>query len=225
MDMAARRRTGDGAWTSKSSGGSGTVPLEIREEDPRTPVIDLVPNCVQWEECDHDPHPGDAMYTHRKSKRLALTPEGYRVVARLSAKCYSKQAIATAFGVSEKTLRDMLKESPEAQEAFQAGRAALENRLSSNLLRQSDSGNVIATIFALKAICGWKDDGGGAEIKPNLVVIMPGAMTPEQYQRLREEGVSPMQLPALSTSQYIDEDVYKEDLSPKPINTTGEPSR
>ncbi len=219
--MAQRRRTGDGAWTSKSAGGSGCAPIDIREEDPRAPVVDLVPGCIQWEDGEHDPHPGDPAYTQRKSKRLALTPEGYQVVARLSAKGYSKQAIAAAFSVNEKTLRDMLKEHPEAQEAFLVGRAALENRLRSNLLRMSDAGNVIATIFALKAMCGWRDDGGGAEIKPNLVVIMPGAMTPEQYKQMTEAGVSPMQLPAPNASKYLDEDVYQEDLTPKPINTSG----
>lgn len=75
--------------------------------------------------------------------------------------------LADYFGVSDWTLKQRIKEMPELDHAYRAGKALAISDVAQNLYTKAMKGNVTAMIFYLKARAGWreKDDerGSGAE--------------------------------------------------------------
>lgn len=122
------------------------------------------------------------------AKVVGIRPDGIDLVKRLAANGNSRATIATALGISDTTLGRMLKEMPEVADAFEAGKGLLHDELVGRLLALSRDGNVTATIFASKALLGFRDVGDPEHKKappPNIQIVLPGPSTsPEEWLRL-----------------------------------------
>lgn len=136
---------------------------------------------------------------------IVVTPTGLQIVEELAAKGCSVVTIAAALGVNKETFVHMRRRDPAVEEAFEAGRAKEHDRLVANLNTAAASGNIVASIFLLRARHGYQS-GEGIDVNVNVntggVLVVPAEMTVEQYLEMkRAEGdmidVTPSARPAL----------------------------
>lgn len=76
-------------------------------------------------------------------------------VEQLAMTCDSKTEIARILGISMDTLSRREKESAEFADAIKTGRAKANAFVGGKLMELIKQGNVAATIFYMKARCGW----------------------------------------------------------------------
>lgn len=108
---------------------------------------------------------------------------GLELIEKMARSGVENITIAAALGMSVTSFRQLLQRQPEVEQAHARGRAALSDELASLLLRHARKGNVIAAIFLAKARCGWRE-GDAPETRPNIVINLPDAASPEQYLKL-----------------------------------------
>jgi hypothetical protein len=123
---------------------------------------------------------------------IVVTPTGLGIVEELAAKGCSVVTIAAALGVNKETFLHQRRRDPAVEEAFERGRAAEHDRLVANLNTAAASGNVVASIFLLRARHGYQS-GEGIDVNVNVqtggVLVVPAEMTVEQWlERQRAEG-------------------------------------
>jgi len=134
---------------------------------------------------------------------IIVSPTGLQIVEDLAAKGCSVVTIAAALGVNKETFLHIRRRDPAVEEAFENGRA--KDRLVANLNTAAASGNVVASIFLLRARHGYQSaDGIDVNVNVNTggVLVVPAEMTVEQYLEMkRAEGdmidVTPSARPAL----------------------------
>lgn len=84
--------------------------------------------------------------------------------------CDNEEEIALALGVSYSTLLNRKKESAEFRDAIKRGKAKANVFVGGRLMSLIKEGNAAATIFWLKAKCGWREiqrtELTGADGKP-----------------------------------------------------------
>lgn len=128
---------------------------------------------------------------HGKSE-IVVTPTGLGIVEELAAKGCSVVTIAAALGVNKETFLHVRRREPAVEEAFERGRAAEHDRLVSNLNTAAASGNVVASIFLLRARHGYQSNEGidvNVNVQTGGELVVPAEMTVEQYLAMkRAEG-------------------------------------
>lgn len=136
---------------------------------------------------------------------IVVTPTGLGIVEQLASRGCSVVTIAAALGVNKETFVHMRRRDPAVEEAFENGRAKEHDRLVANLNTAAASGNVVASIFLLRARHGYQS-GEGVDVNVNVqtggVLVVPAEMTVEQYLKMkRAEGdmidVTPSARPSL----------------------------
>ena len=136
---------------------------------------------------------------------IIVTPTGLQIVEDLAAKGCSVVTIAAALGVNKETFLHIRRRDHAVEEAFENGRAKEHDRLVANLNTAAASGNVVASIFLLRARHGYQS-GEGIDVNVNVntggVLVVPAEMTVEQYLEMkRAEGdmidVTPSARPSL----------------------------
>lgn len=118
---------------------------------------------------------------------VTITNHGRDLVQGAAADGVSKQQIAHRLGVDVKTFRELLRRDEKAQEAYDLGNAANETELRNLLMEKARAGNVTAAIYLTKARHGWTE-GEAPDTRPNVVINLPGAMSPDQYMRAIRQG-------------------------------------
>lgn len=120
---------------------------------------------------------------------------GLKLIEELAARGCSLVTIAKALRMTPDTFRNVRRRQPEVDAAFVQGRAKLEDGLASNLVQLAYAGNVVANIFALKGMCGWRDNGEPREgTKVNVQIInLPDAMSEEAYRRMLDVTPKPQE--------------------------------
>ena len=115
---------------------------------------------------------------------IVVTPTGLGIVEELAAKGCSVVTIAKALGVDKETFRHIRARDPAVEEAFEAGRAKEHDRLVSNLNTAAASGNVVASIFLLRARHGYQS-AEGIDVNVNVntggVLVVPADISVEDY--------------------------------------------
>lgn len=123
---------------------------------------------------------------------IVVTPMGLGIVEELAAKGCSVVTIAKALGVDKETFRHIRGRDPAVEEAFEAGRAMEHDRLVANLNTAAESGNVVASIFLLRARHGYQSAEGidvNVNVQTGGVLVVPAEVTVEQYLEMkRTEG-------------------------------------
>lgn len=127
---------------------------------------------------------GTALVTREESggpmPRATITPEGLRALSAMAAEGQDQYSIAAALGMNRSTLQALIKRDEKAEEAMNLGKALLADELSHLLLRAARRGNIVAAIYLTKARLGWVE-GIAPETRPNIVINLPDAATPEAY--------------------------------------------
>jgi hypothetical protein len=117
--------------------------------------------------------------------RAKLTDEGLAALAAMAAEGQDQYSMAAALGMNRSTLQALIKRSPEAEEALNVGKGALSDELTHCLLRAARKGNIVAAIYLTKSRLGWRE-GDAPDAKPNIIINLPDAQTPEAYLRMIE---------------------------------------
>ena len=98
-------------------------------------------------------------------------------VDRLAARGLSFEQIATALGISDKTLLKRRRENSEVSEAIKRGKERGIAQVANKLFDQALAGNTTAMIFYLKTQAGWKEtnrqeltgaDGGAVQVEEKV---------------------------------------------------------
>ena len=91
-------------------------------------------------------------------------------VEQFAQVCDNEEEIALALGVSYSTLLNRKKESEDFREAIKRGKAKANVFVGGRLMSLIKEGNPAATIFWMKAKCGWRETNRteltGADGKP-----------------------------------------------------------
>ena len=118
-----------------------------------------------------------------------LKDDALALIQRMAAGAHNLDTIASALGLSRRALGRRFEADPVLKEAFDAGRASLEQELASLLLEKARGGNVTCAIFLLKAQCGWRDTGADVARGPTVAVQinLPAALSEAAYNKLIEE--------------------------------------
>ena len=163
---------------------------------------------------------------------IVVTPTGLRIVEELAAKGCSVVTIAAAIGVNKETFVHLRRRDPAVEEAFENGRAKEHDRLVANLNTAAASGNVVASIFLLRARHGYQS-GEGIDVNVNVntggVLVVPAEMTVEQYLEMkRAEGdlidVTPLPRPSPYTGHAPLADLRPVAPDPAPEPTPSRPA-
>ena len=92
-------------------------------------------------------------------KRI-FTPEEVELIQKYAEKGIPQEWIAGFLGCASSTFEKRLKDSPDVHEAYYIGRAKAHGTVIETLYEMATDGkNTAATIFWLKAQCGFKEDG------------------------------------------------------------------
>ena len=121
--------------------------------------------------------------------RVEVTDGGIDLVRRMAPNAHSLGTIAAALGVSRRTLGEAMERQPELKEAFALGRAALETELAAALLDKARAGNLVAAIFLLKAMCGWREgEARDGLTKVAIQINLPPPLSQADYARMIDEA-------------------------------------
>ena len=111
---------------------------------------------------------------------------GLALVEELAARGCSVVTIARALGMSREAFNACRKRQPEVEETFERGRAVEHDALVSNLRQAAEEGNIVASIFLLKARHQYRE-GEALEANVNLsvntggVLVVPSKMSMEEF--------------------------------------------
>lgn len=133
--------------------------------------------------------------TVRDASGIALLPPALDIVRNMARLGHPVPSIAAALGMSRETLNQCRQRQPEVDEAFAQGRAGLEFELASSLVEAARKGNIVAAMFALKSMFGYRDNGQ-TDTAPKVAVQinLPAAMEAKAYAAMieaeRQQGSS-----------------------------------
>jgi hypothetical protein len=122
-----------------------------------------------------------------KGRPISVTAEGRDIVERMLANGCSRETVAATLGCSSAGLAAAAERDVTLALTMQRGDGALETELVGHLLAHARDGNVTAAIFLLKAKRGMRDTGDDPRRpteKPNIVINLPAAASPEDYARM-----------------------------------------
>jgi len=105
--------------------------------------------------------------------RIDLTDDQVVQVEKLAA-VLTQEQIADFLGISERTLRNRIKDDERVLAAYARGRARAIHGVATNLVQQAEEGNVNAAKFYLETQAGWRPSLDiRAPDGPFSVVILP----------------------------------------------------
>ncbi len=157
---------------------------QLAAKDDREPRKRRVKNAVR--RVSDSPHPNS----------IQVLKPGLKLIRRMARDGHSNASIAAALGVGTSALRGAMRRQEEVQEALEVGRAGLEDELANILLeharghRGDNKTSVVAAIYLTKARCGWRE-GDQQETKPNIVIQLPAAQSPEAWAKAITVSQSP----------------------------------
>mgnify|MGYP001431579818 CR=1 FL=1 len=122
-------------------------------------------------------------------------PEGYELIAKMSADGCALSVIAYALGIDTSTFTNLRKRDPLAQEMVDLGRAVLTSEVVDTAVQHMREGNLTACIWLGKVRCGLVEQSGEVEgatppakITNNtqINITLSPAMSDEQFAELRK---------------------------------------
>jgi hypothetical protein len=128
--------------------------------------------------------------------RRLIPPEAADVLERGGAAGASLVGISRALGVGADLLRAWLDEDEDLREAFARGRERERQMLHGSLVKLAQAGNVVASIFLLKARHGYREgDQSDTANRVSITFNLPGAATPATYNINDNRSDQPVGLP------------------------------
>lgn len=129
----------------------------------------------------------DTGLTIRDASGITILPPALDIVRNMARLGHPVPGIAAALGISREGLNACRKRQPEVDEAIAQGRAGLEHELASGLVEAARKGNIVAAIFCLKSMFGYRDNGQ-TDTAPKVAVQinLPAAMEAKAYAAMVE---------------------------------------
>jgi hypothetical protein len=121
--------------------------------------------------------------------RKNLRSEDYSKITSLASKGCSHAQIARHIEIDAKTLRERLKDDPEAAAAYAEGKGDEEAALVGLLRKKAEDGDAPSAMFLLKSRHGYRDRGetdGGSQPGVSVTISLPGPLAPDAYAKLIE---------------------------------------
>ena len=118
---------------------------------------------------------------------IVVTPTGLALVEQLAERGCSVVTISAALGVNKETFLHIRRRDQAVDDAFERGRAREHDRLVGNLTTAAESGNVVASIFLLKARHGYREGEPmevNVEVNTGGVLVVPAEVTVEQIREM-----------------------------------------
>jgi hypothetical protein len=166
-----------------------TLEQQLALTDDREPSTKVIKNTVL-----RIPVPGNT----KGAFTVQVLRPGLGVIKRMARNGQSKASIAHSLGISLDKFKDALRAQPEVQEALTVGLAGLEDELANILLTHARSGtkfSLVAAIYLTKARCGWRENDGPPEQRPNIVINLPDSKSPDEWMRAITTNQSKGELP------------------------------
>lgn len=89
-----------------------------------------------------------------QGKKAEIDPDE---VEKLASRGLTYEQVALSLGVNRRTFMRSRKANAELEEAFNRGRSKGIAQISNSLFDKAKKGNVVAQIFFLKCVAGWKE--------------------------------------------------------------------
>jgi hypothetical protein len=112
-------------------------------------------------------------------------------LAAMAAAGARKIDAAARLSMSPDTLRRILRDDEAAAMAWAVGRSELHQKLISKLIERALAGEVVPMLFCLKAMFSYREGEplDGEERGPLVQIVLPGALSEEEYLRTVTVGV------------------------------------
>jgi hypothetical protein len=122
-----------------------------------------------------------------KGRKLSVTNEGLKLIAKLAADGVALTSIARHLGISGPAFIRLRKEDTEVAEAVEVGRSDLETEMVGVLTEAARKENIVAAMFILKGQRGWKE-GTPREVinKTEVNVTIGPALSQKEFDKLVE---------------------------------------
>lgn len=122
--------------------------------------------------------------TPRGRPQIDPLPKDIVKIEKLAAEGCLQIEIARSCNVSKGVLQRWRREFPEVKEALEAGLAKEHKALHSILIEKALAGDTVALLFALKTRHGYREAAPvESESRLNVTITLPGALSPEQYEK------------------------------------------
>ena len=125
-----------------------------------------------------------------RDPKVQLTDAGCQALVLLASEGADMWTMAHKLGIGRTTLQRLIKDDERVEAAIAIGKAALADECTHLLMTAARKGNIVAAIYLTKARLGWRE-GDVAEQRPNIVINLPDAQTPEAYMRMVNQQPPP----------------------------------
>jgi hypothetical protein len=122
--------------------------------------------------------------------RTEITAAGLQALEAATAEGINVVTAAKLLGCSKSTLQGLAKRDERVAEAMARGKAQLADTLTSIFLKQAREGNVVSAIFLAKCAAGFRETDA-VEQRPNIIIHLPDALSPEAYMKTLEANPVP----------------------------------
>ena len=112
-----------------------------------------------------------------------LTPKELRSVEALAAKGFHEVTMAAVLGMSGPAWIARKRDTPALVEAIERGRAKYHDYHVAILNRYAAKGAWVASLATLKSKFGWREGDTPGEMRPQVIINLPGPSNVEQYTR------------------------------------------
>jgi hypothetical protein len=112
-----------------------------------------------------------------------VTAAGIEAVRILAAAGRTQNSIASALGIGRSTLKACFERQEAVRLAYEAGNAADEQFWLDVLRSAAAKGAFIPAMFILKSRHGYRENDAAPDTRPNVTIVLPDALSPEQYMR------------------------------------------
>lgn len=116
-----------------------------------------------------------------------LTPDGLVLVEEFARKGHSVKSLCRVLGIHYATFRELRRRVTEVADAWDHGRASLDDEVNDVLLRHMREGNLSAAIFYAKGRLGWREVGpadGEAAAAPTVNINISAPLSDEQFAKM-----------------------------------------
>jgi predicted DNA-binding protein (UPF0251 family) len=110
-----------------------------------------------------------------------ITAAGLEAVRILAAVGRTQNSIAASLGIGRAAFKGCMDRQEAVRLAWEAGNAEDEQYWMDVLRRAAADGAFIPAMFILKARFGYRENDAPQDARPNITIVLPDALSPEQY--------------------------------------------
>lgn len=116
-----------------------------------------------------------------------LTPEGLVLTEEYARKGHSIKSLCRVLGIHYASFRELRRRNDAVNDAWENGRACLDNEVNDLILNEARKGNLTAAIFYSKGRLGWREVGpaeGESAQAPTVNINISAPLSDEQFAKM-----------------------------------------